>query len=429
MKNILQQFTERRFGIFIHYGLYSIPGGVWNGRPQGRNAYAEWIKYQALWPDGSAIPDVEYDALAERFTAEKFDAAAWAREIRNAGARYVVITAKHHDGFALYDSAVSDYNIVRKTPFGRDLIGELKEASEREGILFGTYYSHWLDWHEPGGGRPHWPAIPGDPVIVQPSQEAFEEYFSGKCLPQITELLDDYGVRLFWLDCWTKSSLLTPERLERLIRLIHSRGGIVNSRIGVTWNHPAGDDAGIDYLSMLDNTFPADAIDRPWETSGTFNDSWGYNQLDLNWKPTRELLGNLLSNVSKNGNYQLNIGPLADGTIPAASIRRLREVGAWLAVNGESVYGCASSGLPEPEWGRITRGREGSLYCHLLRSPGDARITVAGLEREPRAAHILESGQTVNFTRQNGAVQLELPPEISRIDLPVIKIICKPEFK
>ena len=124
MRNLLQQFINRRFGIFIHYGLYSIPGGVWKGKAQGRNAYAEWIKYQALWPEGGPIPDEEYDALADKFTAEEFDPAEWAREIRNAGAGYVVITTKHHDGFAMYDSAVSDYNIVRKTPFGRDLIGE-----------------------------------------------------------------------------------------------------------------------------------------------------------------------------------------------------------------------------------------------------------------------------------------------------------------
>lgn len=422
MKQCLNQFIHSRFGIFIHYGLYSVPGGIWKGKPQGRNAYAEWIKYQALWPDGGAIPDDEYDALAADFTAEHFDAAAWAREIRNSGARYVVITAKHHDGFAMYDSAVSDYNIVARTPFGRDLIGELKQACDGEGILFGTYYSHWLDWHEPGGGKPHWPEIPEDPTISQPSQEQFEAYFSGKCLPQITELLDDYGVRLFWLDCWTKSPLLTPERLERLIGLIHSRGGIVNSRIGVTWNHPAGDDAGVDYLSMLDNTFPGGTINRPWETSGTFNDSWGYNLLDLNWKPTRELLVNLISNVSKNGNYQLNIGPLADGTIPAASIRRLREVGAWLAVNGEAIYGAASSGLAEPEWGRITRGREGSLYCHLLNCPPDGRIPVAGLERQPLAAQILESCQAVRFAWADGTLFLEVPPEAARIDLPVIKL-------
>ena len=424
MEELLQQFTNRRFGIFIHYGLYSIPGGVWKGKAQGRNAYAEWIKYQALWPDGGPIPDEEYDALADKFTAEEFDPAEWAREIRNAGAGYVVITTKHHDGFAMYDSAVSDYNVVRKTPFGRDLIGEFKRACDREGILFGAYYSHWLDWHEAGGGKPHWPAIPGDPEVVQPSQQAYEEYFSGKCLPQIRELLDNYGIRLFWLDCWAKSPLLTPERLERLMDLIHSRGGILNSRIGVTWNHPDGDNAAVDYLSMLDNTFPAETISRPWETSGTFNESWGYSKLDFKWKSSRELLCNLISNASKNGNYQLNIGPLPSGAIPGASIRRLREVGAWLAVNGEAIYGTASSGLPEPEWGRITRGKDGSLYFHLMTLPLDRRIIVAGIEQKPHSACILESREAIPFSWDGGQLILELPPEASLIDLPVVKVTC-----
>jgi len=423
MNNVLQQFIHRRFGIFIHYGLYSIPGGIWKGKPQGRSPYAEWIKYQALWPDGGAIPDGEYDALAADFTAEHFDAAAWAREIRLAGAGYVVITTKHHDGFAMYDSAVSGYNIVRKTPFGRDLIGELKQACDREGILFGAYYSHWLDWHEAGGGNPHWPAIPGDPAVKQPSQEEFEQYLTGKCLPQLTELLDHYGIRLFWLDCWAKSPLLTPERLERIINLIHSRGGIVNSRIGVTWNHPAGDNAGVDYLSMFDNMFPDGPIERPWETSGTFNESWGCSKLDFKWKSTPELLGNLISNVSNNGNYQLNIGPLPDGTIPAASIRRMREVGAWLAVNGEAVYGAAAAKLPKPEWGWITLGKDGSLYCHIQTIPNDRRLAVAKLEQCPISASILESRQSVPLEWNGKELVLHLPEESSRINLPVIKLV------
>ena len=219
--DMIDFFTRSRFGMFVHFGLYSIPAGVWKGREQGRNHYAEWIRYQALWPDGGAIPDGEYRALASEFNPAAFDADAWAEEIRNAGMKYVVITAKHHDGFALWDSKVSGFNIVKAAPFRRDLIRELKEACDRRGIVLGAYYSHWLDWEFPGGGLPLWPEIPEDPPLEQPSDAEFEHYFTAKCLPQVTELLDGYGIRLFWFDNWCKCSLLTEARLEKLIARRH----------------------------------------------------------------------------------------------------------------------------------------------------------------------------------------------------------------
>lgn len=420
--DMIDFFTRSRFGMFVHFGLYSIPAGVWKGREQGRNHYAEWIRYQALWPDGGAIPDGEYRALASEFNPAAFDADAWAEEIRNAGMKYVVITAKHHDGFALWDSRVSGFNIVKATPFRRDLIRELKEACDRRGIVLGAYYSHWLDWEFPGGGLPLWPEIPEDPPLEQPSDAEFEHYFTAKCLPQVTELLDGYGIRLFWFDNWCKCSLLTEARLEKLIDLVHSRGGIVNSRIGVTWNHSGGDAAGIDYLSMGDNQFPDKAISRPWETSGTFNESWGYHRLDYRWKTTDFLLKCLISNASRNGNYQLNIGPHADGSIPAPSVRRLREIGAWLAVNGESVYNTACAPQPEPGWGRLTLGKDGALYAHVFENHPACQLVIEAVSAAPRSARILETDQRVPFHHGEGRLTLQMPPESVNSPLNVVKI-------
>ncbi len=419
---MIKFFTESRFGMFIHFGLYAIPGGIWKGKEQGRNRYAEWIKYQAQWPDGGAISDQEYNELAKAFNPVKFNADEWVLEAKNAGMKYIVITTKHHDGFALWDSQADDYNIVRQTPFKRDLIRELKEACDRHGIILGAYYSHWLDWNYPGGGLPQWPEIPADPPVQQPSDAEFEQYFTRKCLPQVTELLDDYGIRLFWFDNWCKTPFLTDDRLDRLTGLVHSRGGIVNSRIGVTWNHTQGNNAAIDYISMGDNEFPSAKQDRPWETSGTFNDSWGYHKLDFGWKPTGYLLRCLISNASCGGNYQLNVGPLPDGSIPAPSVRRLREVGAWLAVNGESIYDTTSSSLPQPSWGKLTQGKDGTLYAHVFVNEPACTLRIDGLSRPPASIEIMETGQAVNFDFQAGTLLLQMPPESKSPDLNVLKI-------
>ncbi len=417
--------TKARFGMFIHFGLYSIPGGIWKGREQGRNRYAEWIKYQALWPDGGTISNEEYNELAQEFNPVNFDADQWAWEAKNAGMKYIVITTKHHDGFALWDSQVDDFNVVRQTPFKRDIIGELKSACERHGIILGAYYSHWLDWNYPGGGLPQWPEIPADPFIQQPTDAEFERYFTEKCLPQVTELLDHYGIRLFWFDNWCKTPFLTDDRIDRLINLVHSRGGIVNSRIGATWNHTKGNSAGIDYISMGDNEFPDHRLDTPWETSGTFNDSWGYHKLDFGWKSTETLLKCLVGNAGRGGNFQLNIGPLPDGSIPAPSVRRLREIGAWMAIHGKAIYGTRAVPLPEPRWGRLTGGAGGTLYAHVFVNEPSCTLRIDGLSQPPVSVKILETGQTVDFEFKEGTLLIEMPPESITAALNVLKIECE----
>jgi alpha-L-fucosidase len=405
-------FVDAKFGLFIHWGLYSIPAGIWQGEPMGRNWYAEWIRAQGNWPNG--ISREEYDTLLSQFNPQHFDADQWAAEAVNAGMKYLLVTAKHHDGFALWPSKVSAYNVVDATPFKRDILGELVAACRRRKIVPCFYYSHWLDWDHPGGGQPPWTGShPGDPSRQQPSQEAYDAYWHEKCLPQVRELLE-YDPGMFWFDCWQPSPLLTDARLDALMGLVRDSSPrcLINSRIGTTWNHSKGD-ALVDYLSMGDNEFPENRIDRLWETSGTLNRSWGYSKLDFGWRPIGELLRNLVDNVSRGGNYQLNVGPLPDGRFEPAATKRLRQIGAWMSVNGESIHGTRPAPCPEPSWGRltITPEQDGKrrLFAFYYGAPETETISIAPVTGRVRSATVLETGQPMTFTQDNSAVTLRLP--------------------
>lgn len=349
-----QWFTEARFGMFIHFGLYSIPAGVWQGKRMGRNWYAEWIRMQHNFPNRPVgIPREEYDTFLTQFNPVKFDAEEWITEAKNAGMKYFLITAKHHDGFALWPSKVSQYNVVDATPFKRDILGELKRACDKHGIRLGFYYSHWQDWGHPGGALPPWNGrSPKNPAIIeQPSPAAFAKYWQSIVLPQVRELMDHYDPSFFWFDTWrnVNKEQITEQRIDELVALVRSINPscLINSRIGSTWCHSRGDDV-VDYLSMGDNQFPDHKIDKPWETSGTMNRSWGHHLLDYRWKPASQFLRHLVDNVSRGGNYQLNVGPKADGSFPAPAIKRLREIGAWFLINSDSIHGAHPVPLPEP---------------------------------------------------------------------------------
>jgi alpha-L-fucosidase len=428
MKADTAWFSEARFGMFVHWGLYSVPAGVWNNEAVEGNWYAEWIQKKANKPFG--IPQEEYRALARQFNPVRFDAEQWIAEARDAGMRYFLITAKHHDGFALWPSKVSKYNIVDATPFGRDVLAELRKACDRYGLRLGFYYSHWQDWEHPGGAGPA--GRDEAPSSAQPTSAGFEEYWTGKCLPQVRELIENYRPAFFWFDCWRKDGALTPERLERLIDLVHGLDAacLVNSRIGVTWNHPKGDELA-DYLSRGDNSFPDMRIEGVWETSGTLQRSWGYHQRDYRWKETGELLRHLVDNASRGGNYQLNVGPMADGRLPDPAVRRLREMGAWMLVNGESVTGTQPVDMPEPPWGRLTQralpGGGRRIYVHVYAWPAGRPACVqrwAG--GAVRACQVLETGQPVEFRVTDEQLLLVRPDETAASGITVVAIDVAP---
>lgn len=402
-------FTDARFGMFVHFGLYSIPAGVWEGKVSGRNMYAEWIQKQGNWPYG--IADDEYQALAAEFNPTGFDAEEWVLEAKNAGMKYMLITAKHHDGFALWPSKVSDFNIMDASPFRRDLLGELAEACKKHNIKLGFYYSHWQDWYHPGGARPPLNEFKSVPPPIQVTDQQFEQYWQEKCLPQVAELIENYNPAFLWFDTWGKPEIITDRRLDELIAHVRRLDPdcLINSRI--LQRHPDINDK-VDFISMGDNSFPTEAIDKPWETSGTMNHSWGFHQLAFDWEPAGGLLRKLMGNVSRNGNFQMNIGPMADGKFPPASVRRLREMGAWLHVNGDAVYSSMPNPLFEENWGFITWKEENGtarVYLSVTDWPENRRLVARGIDILPEKIYVLETGQVLDFLLDHSRVVIQLP--------------------
>lgn len=411
-------FINDRFGMFIHWGLYSNPGGIWKGKKIARS-YSEWLQAS------EAVPREEYRKLTELFNPDEFDADEWICEAKNAGMRYFLITAKHHDGFCLWPTKFSDYNVMDATPFKRDILGELAAACSKYDVKLGFYYSHWMDWDGTGGDV--WYAEDSKETIEEyqhPTQEEFESYWQKKCLPQVRELIENYDPKFLWFDSWGKdsSTYMTEKRQDELIELIRncSDSCLINSRI----NFEAPSEK-CDYLSMMDNCFPNRTFSKPWETSGTFNHSWGYHKLDFAWQSTEQLLKYLIGNASLGGNYQLNVGPMPNGKFQAAAIKRLREIGCWMEVNGESIYGTSASPLGTMPFGKVTyRKEQGSstYYLHLWDfTPGTA-IFVEGLTGNILESRVLESGQPLATKVIENGTYVSIPAEFSGLSLPVIKL-------
>jgi alpha-L-fucosidase len=406
-------FQDARFGMFIHFGLYSIPAGVWNGRRMGRNDYAEWIRYQLYWPETHPIPKKEYDALLTEFNPTGFDADAWVREAKEAGMRYMVITTKHHDGFALWHSKISDYNVVTATPFKRDIIAELVTACRQQDIKVGFYYSHWQDWEFPGGGLPSW-------EVQQPGDKEVDHYWTAKCLPQARELLEMFSPDLFWFDSWGEDckTYLTRKRLDSLITMIRSiqPDCLINSRIGC--------EEGVDFISNDDNHFPDKNLGTPWETSGTFNESWSYHRLDTSWKPASQILRHLVDNASRGGNYQLNVGPTGEGVFQPEAVSRLREIGTWMRAHRTAIYGTSPAKYPEPSWGRLTYkslpGASTYLYAFVYSSESEESFEVIGVQALPKRVWLMSTDKNITVRKTDSGIQFDLPLGMGTNPIPVV---------
>ncbi len=429
--------TQTRFGLFVHFGLYSIPAGVWQGEEMGRNRYAEWIRTQWRWPEASGgISRQDYDALLARFNPTRFDAEAWISQAARAGMRYFVITAKHHDGFALWDSAVSDYDLAA-TPFGasgRDLLGELAAACRRHRVKLGFYYSHWQDWEHPGGALPPWPERKKDPPLTQPSDAQFEQYWTGKCLPQVAELITRYHPDMFWFDTWGQGARqqVTAARRDQLIKLVRdlAPNTMINGRI------VAHAPAGADFISMGDNQFPdaANAPKVPWETPGTMNHSWGYHRLDYAWKTFDRLLDALITNAHHGGAFTLNVGPLPDGSFPQAARRRLQEFAAWMEINESALQPSqrspfAPGALPEGVRATLSPDRtKPSFNLFVLRPLAAGPLVIPqplALEQPSTEfrAQVLETRQLLDVQLDaRGNLVIAVPKELAGIDHPVIRV-------
>ncbi len=402
-EQLFRNFRDLKFGLFLHWGLYAVPGGRWQGKTM--DYIGEWIqsKYR--------IPNTEYAKLASQFNPVRFDAERWIGKAAAAGIRYIVYTAKHHEGFAMYRSAASPFNIADATPFGRDPLAELAEACRKYGVKLGIYYSHFLDWHEADGGDPG----PDFPLNFDMSwgnnwdfsdlkAKRFERYFYGKALPQLTELLTNYGpVAELWCDCpLTIEPRFSRELRDHVHRL--QPDCLINSRIG----HDCGD-----YGSLGDNQTSGGYSPVPQESPATLNDTWGFKYDDHNWKSPDTVIGQLAALAEQDVNYLLNIGPQPDGAFPEAAERVLDSLAEWFAENGDPIHGTSGTPFPQSlDFAFCTR-RETRLFF-LLKNPGSREATVNGITTPVKRA-------SVPFRQEGNTVRL-MPPEFTGRTFPCVTL-------
>ncbi len=380
----LNWWREAKFGLFIHWGLYAIPAGIWQGEEVA--GLGEWIMLRAR------IPVADYKKLALRFNPIHFDAAAWVALAKAAGQKYIVITSKHHDGFSLFHATVGDYNIVDATPFGRDVIKELADECAKQGMPLGFYYSQTQDWHHPDGDGNDWD--------FEESKKDFQGYIDNYVKPHVQQLLTEYGpVAIIWFDT---PKGITRDQSQQLLDLCNELQPdcLVCGRLGNTLG---------DYASARDNQIPGHLVQAvDWETPATINDTWGFKRNDHNWKSTTELIHKLVDIVSKGGNYLLNVGPTAEGIIPAPSVERLEAMGTWLAVNGEAIYGARPGPIQGESWCRSTR-KGNKIYLHLFDWPtaGNLQVNWTGAAKVYLLADVQQTALPID--QGSGALVVTLP--------------------
>ncbi|MCU0797042.1 MAG: alpha-L-fucosidase [Akkermansiaceae bacterium] len=382
----MQWFREARFGMFIHWGLYSVAAGEWDGKRYGGGV--EWIQSLAR------IPVAEYTPLKDRFNPVKYDPDAWVRLARDAGMRYVVITSKHHDGFCLWDSKLTDWDVAA-SPWGKDLLKPLAEACRKYDMKFCLYHSI-MDWHHPQwGNKEPWR---GNSATDAPDMDAYAAYMKG----QLKELLTEYGdVGILWFDGEWESAW-THERGTELDDYVRSLQPaiIVNNRVdkgrkgmeGATLGEHFRGDYGTPEQQIPANGIPGE----DWESCMTMNDTWGFSAHDQNWKSSTVLIRNLIDVASKGGNYLLNIGPTPEGEIPQASVDRLGDIAKWMESNSEAIHGTTANPFPTTPWGRCTmKAVNGGtrLYLHVFDMPADRRLLLTGMRNPIRSARFLAAPQ------------------------------------
>ncbi len=381
-------WREARFGMFVHWGVSSGLGGTWQGKAYG--GYAEHIQRMAKIP----IP-VYLKEVAGKFNPTEFNADEWIRLAQQTGMGYFIITAKHHDGFAMFDSKVSDHNIVKATPFRRDPMKELRAACKKYGVKFGFYYSHAFDWGEENGPGNDWEfQNPGGDKLLHGADwwKTFPEflakarkYVDEKSIPQILELIRNYNPDILWFDTPHK---LPPEENLRIFAAVR------NANPNIVINGRIFSDASADLVSLTDYRNTADKPaefppkDGDWEGIPTTNESYGYNQNDLSHKPPGHFIRLLAKAAARGGNTLMNIGPMGTGAVDPKDVAILQGIGQWWQVNSESIRGTTRTPLPVPAWGETTR-KGNTIYLHVFEWPQDGKLVVGGLKTGVKAAWLL----------------------------------------
>ena len=417
-------WRDAKFGLFIHWGVYSVPAGEWKGKPVWGGG--EWIM------NCGEIPMADYQELPKQFNPVKFNADDWVKAAKDAGMKYIVITSKHHDGFAMFKSAVSPFNIVDATPFKRDPLAELAAACRKYGIKLGFYYSQAQDWNHPGGSaikinkraEAHWDkAQDGD----------MDKYIDGIAVPQVKEILSNYGEfpAVLW---WDTSTGMNKERAEKLYKVVEELkpGIIMNNRLGGGFKG--------DTETPEQHIPPQGYPGRDWETCMTMNGTWGYKKDDNNWKSTETLIRNLCDITSKGGNYLLNVGPTGEGLIPQPSLDLLAEVGRWMKVNGEAIYGTIATpfgaeagkfsetekeknGKPKfiASWDWRCTTKPGKIYILIFKWPATGKCELVGLQSKVTKAYLLADRKDLAVNQSGNNVTLSVPAQAPD---KIVSVVC-----
>jgi len=382
----LEWWTDAKFGLFIHWGVYSVPAGIYNDKKI--DGIGEWIMYNG------EIPSATYKEYAKSFNPVNYNPEAWVKMAKDAGMKYIVITSKHHDGFGLFDSKVTDWDVVDASPYGKDLLRPLVEAARKEGIKIGFYYSQAQDWNHPGGGayKAKWDSA---------QNGSMDEYIDKIAVPQVKEILSNYGeLDVLW---WDTPVDMTKERAEKFQPLLAEHPLLItNNRLG----------GGFDGDSETpEQTIPATGFPgKNWEVCMTMNDTWGFKSYDENWKSGKDLILKLSDIVSKGGNFLLNVGPTSTGEIPQASIDRLKQVGDWMKVNSDAIYGTKASPFPYLPWGRATV-KEQKLYLHVSNWPSDGLLKLPLLNKAIKAYLLTNTDAALEFANKDNHIEISLPAQ------------------
>lgn len=402
-----KMFSDGNYAMFIHWGVYAQLANQWKDTTY--YGIGEWIMNKNL----AGIPVNEYKEVAKSFNPVKFSADAIVNLAKQAGMKYIIITSKHHDGFAMFHSKANSFNIVDATPFGRDPMKELAEACKKEGLGFGFYYSQNQDWTAPGGAGG--PKTDADGNII-----SFEQYFESKCLPQVKEITTQYGdIVLVWFDT---PGRIPKKNVEQLVAEVRKNQpeALVSGRVG----HGMGD-----YQTFGDMEIPFSNIEGMWETVDVTNDSWGYAWYDKNWKSPKLILENLISTVARGGTYMLNIGPKGDGSIPKEASYTLLKAGDWLKNYPQVVYAADPSPWKHKlSWGDVT-SLDNKLFLSVYEWPDDGKLYLPGLKTEISQANLLvgKTVETLNYTNESGWLIFDIPFEKPDKVISVIELELKDE--